>query len=116
MIVNWRHFKQSEPGRRFKERYYRARQSRQTGESPKWVRPLNLFGGGALVLAGFVFLPTPGPSYVIIVLGLWMMSGRWLPLARFFDWLEPKWRRAPGWAKILGAVVLIGALVYLVFG
>ena len=116
MIVNWRRFKHSEPGRRFQERYDRARQSRETGESPNWVRPLNLFGGAALMVAGLAFLPTPGPSYIIIVLGLWMMSGQWLPLARLFDWLEPKWRSAPGWAKVVGAVVLIGALVYVVFG
>lgn len=77
---------------------------------------MNLFGGLILTVAGFIFLPTPGPSFVIIMLGLWMMSGQWLPLAHFFDWLEPKWRSTPRWAKVLVVVVLIGTLIYLVFG
>ena len=84
------------------------------------MRPLNLFGGLVLVVAGFAFLPTPGPSYIIIVLGLWMMAGQWLPLARFFDWLEPRarklWRSTPLWPKVLMGLALLGGLAYLIFG
>ncbi len=119
----WRLFRGSEPGHRFQERYRRAARSRRTGGVPRWVRPANLVGGAALVAAGFAFLPTPGPSYIIIVLGLWMMSGQWLALARLFDRMEPPlrawWKRAPGWAKALvglALVALIAALAYLVFG
>ena len=46
--------------------------------------------------AGFAFVPTPGPSYIIIVIGLWMLAGEFLPLARFFDRLEVKLREL-GW-------------------
>jgi hypothetical protein len=95
---------------------------RKNGEAPGWTRPANLFGGAALVVAGFAFLPTPGPSYIIIVLGLWMMSGQWLPLARLFDRAEPPlrawWGSLPGWAKalaVLALAALIAALAYLVF-
>ena len=118
--TRWRLFKHDVPGRRFQERYERARRRREAGESPGWVRPLNLFGGLALVVAGFVFLPTPGPSYIIIVLGLWMASGQWLPLARFFDWAEPRSRRlwglTPLWAKVAIGLALVGGLAYLLFG
>jgi hypothetical protein len=39
------------------------------------------------------FIPTPGPSYIIIVIGMWMLAGAFLPLARFFDRLELRLRR-----------------------
>ena len=38
---------------------------------------LNLVGGPALIAAGFAFLPTPGPSYIIVI-GLWMLAGELL--------------------------------------
>jgi hypothetical protein len=111
-------------------RYGRARHQRETGEAPGWMRPLNLIGGLALVIAGLLFLPTPGPGYIIIVLGLWMMAGEWLPLARFFDWLELRlrwlgrrikalWSRSSTPAKflvILASVAMLGCGVYLLFG
>jgi hypothetical protein len=48
-----------------------------------------------------LFLPTPGPSYIIIVVGLWMLAGEWLSLARLFDWTEPRLRKLGRWAKDL---------------
>jgi len=30
---------------------------------------------------GFVFIPTPGPSYIIIAIGLWLLAGEFLLLA-----------------------------------
>jgi hypothetical protein len=39
------------------------------------------------------FIPTPGPSYIIIVRGMWMLAGAFLPLARIFDRLELRLRR-----------------------
>jgi len=32
-----------------------------------------------------VFIPTPGPSYIIIAIGLWLLAGEFLILARVFD-------------------------------
>ena len=51
----------------------------------KWVRHFNLVGGPVLIVVGFAFLPTPGPSYIIVI-GMWMLAGEFLPLARFFHW------------------------------
>ena len=45
------------------------------------------------------FIPTPGPSYIIIVIGMWMLAGEFLPLARFFDRLEVKLRELGWWIK-----------------
>ena len=43
-------------------------------------------------------MPTPGPSYIII-LGLWMVAGEWLLMARLFDRVEVRLRKAVRWAK-----------------
>ena len=89
----WRVFREVEPGHRFQTRYNNHRQRRQRGETSSYARILNLAAGPALIVAGFAFIPTPGPSYMIIVLGMWMLSGELLPLARFFDRLEARLRR-----------------------
>jgi hypothetical protein len=91
-IGRWRLFKEIEPGHRFQTRYHSHRHRRDQGETSKWVSLLNLVGGPALIIAGFAFIPTPGPSYIIIVIGMWMLAGEWLPLARIFDWHEVRLR------------------------
>jgi Putative transmembrane protein (PGPGW) len=130
-IGKWRLFKEIEPGHRFQTRYNDHRQRRERGETPKWVRLLNLVGGPALIVAGFLFVPTPGPSYIIIVIGLWMLAGEFLPLARFFDraevrlrelgrWVRDRWSRLPAVVKVSIISASVAALgygaYYLVFG
>jgi Putative transmembrane protein (PGPGW) len=88
---HWQRFKRFEPGHRFQTRYHRRR--REQGQTSKYGRIFNLVGGPVLLVAGFVFLPTPGPSYIIIVLGLWMLAGEFLVLARFFDRVEVSLRK-----------------------
>ena len=126
----WQLFKEIEPGHRFQTRYNNHRQRRERGEASRYGRIFNLVGGPALIVAGFAFLPTPGPSYIIIVLGLWMIAGQWLPLARFFDWLELRlrwlgrrikalWSRSSTPARILTILIPVVALgygIYLLFG
>jgi hypothetical protein len=48
---------------------------------------------------GFVFLPTPGPSFIIIVIGLWMVAGELHVMARLFDRVEVRLRKATRWVK-----------------
>ena len=123
-IAGWRLFKEGDPGHRFQARYRRARHHRETGEAPKWRKPFNVFGGLALVVGGFLMLPTPGPSYIIVVLGLWMIAGQWLPLARFFDraevrlrelgrWIKGRWRSSPTAVKALVILICLAALAAL---
>jgi hypothetical protein len=95
----WRLFKEIEPGHRFQTRYNNHRQRRERGETSRYGRIFNLVGGIALILAGFAFLPTPGPSYIIIVIGLWMLAGEFLPLARLFDRVEMRLRELGRWIK-----------------
>jgi Putative transmembrane protein (PGPGW) len=95
----WLVFKEVEPGHRFQTRYNNHRQRRQRGETSSYGRLFNLVGGSALIVAGLAFIPTPGPSYMIIVLGMWMLSGELLSLARFFDRLDVRLRRLGRWAK-----------------
>jgi hypothetical protein len=98
----WQHyqrFKRFEPGHRFQTRYHRRRRRTEQGQTSKYGRTFNLVGGLVLKVAGFVFLPTPGPSYIIIVLGLWMLAGEFLVLARFFDRAEVSLRKLGRWVK-----------------
>jgi hypothetical protein len=57
-------------------------------------------GGPALIVLGLAFLPTLGPSYIISV-GLWMLAGELLILARLFDQVEVDLRRPGRWIKSL---------------
>ena len=93
-IGRWRLFKEIEPGHRFQARYHSHRSRREQGQKSKWVRLFNLAGGPVLIVAGFAFLLTPGPSYIIIVLGMWMLSGEFLPLARYVRLGRSKAREA----------------------
>jgi hypothetical protein len=125
--LQWRLFREIEPGHRFQTRYSNLRKHRERGEAWKYGRVLNLAGGPALIVAGFAFLPTPGPSYIIIVIGLWMLAGEFLPLARFFDRAEVRlrdlarhikdlWTGSPTAARaliILAIAACIAASVYL---
>jgi hypothetical protein len=98
-IRRWQHFKEVEPGHRFQTRYHSKRRRYERGEASKRMRLFNLAGGPALIVAGFMFIPTPGPSYIIIVIGMWMLAGEFLPLARFFDWVGVRLSKLGGWVK-----------------
>jgi hypothetical protein len=127
----WLLFKEIEPGHRFQTRYDNHRQRRERGEASRYGQIFNVAGGFALVVAGFAFLPTPGPSYIIIVIGLWMLAGEFLPLARLFDrvevrlrklgrWVKGFWVGSPAVAKILALMICVAAFgygaYYLIFG
>jgi len=127
----WQLFKEIEPGHRFQTRYNNHRQRRERGETSRYGRIFNLVGGPALIVAGFAFIPTPGPSYIIVVIGLWMLAGEFLPLARLFDrldvklrklgrWIKGRWIGLPAGVKILAVLIFVATLGYgaysLIFG
>jgi hypothetical protein len=97
----WRLFREIEPGHRFQTRYSNHRKRRERGEASRYGRIFNSVGGPTLIAAGFAFLPTPGPSYIIIVIGLWMLAGEFLPLARLFDRAEVRLRELARRVKAL---------------
>ena len=119
----WRLFKEIEPGHRFQTRYNNHRQRRERGETSRYRRLFNLAGGPALIVAGFAFIPTPGPSYIIIAIGMWLLAGEFLFLARAFDrldvrlrrlgrWIRGRWVSLPAMAKILLGLICAAALGY----
>jgi hypothetical protein len=119
----WRLFKEIEPGHRFQTRYNNHRRRRERGEMPRYRRVFNLAGGPALIVAGFALLPTPGPSYIIIVIGMWLLAGEFLPLARLFDrldvrlrglgrWIRDRWVGLPAVVRILAVMICLAALGY----
>ena len=72
---------------------------------------------------GFVFIPTPGPSYIIIAIGFWLLAGEFLLLARLFDrggarvgrfgrWLRDLWRGSPTASKVLAVLAFAASLAY----
>ena len=95
----WRLFREIEPGHRFQTHYNDHRKRRERGETSRYSTLLNLLGGPALVVAGFAFVPTPGPSYIIIVMGLWMLAGELRSPARVFDRTEVRLRRLGRWVR-----------------
>jgi hypothetical protein len=125
----WHHlrlFKEIEPGHRFQTRYNNHRHRRERGETSQYGRVFNLAGGFALIVAGFAFIPTPGPSYIIIVIGLWMLAGEFLPLARLFDrlevrlsrlgrWIKGRWGQLHTVVKVLVILICVAALGYGVY-
>ena len=121
-----RNSKKFEPGHRFQTRYYRRRRRHEQGQTSKYGRTFNLVGGLVLIVAGFVFLPTPGPSYIIIVLGLWMLAGEFLVFARFFDRAEVSlrklgrrvkafWTGSPTVVKVLIVVATVICAIALIY-
>jgi hypothetical protein len=59
-----------EVGHRFQARCHSHRRRPEQGQTSKYGRLLNLVGVPTLIVAGFAFLPTPGPGYIIIVIGM----------------------------------------------
>jgi hypothetical protein len=119
---HWRTFKEIDEGHRYQSRYHFHQRRRRRGEISRYRRPINLIGGPILIIAGFVFIPTPGPSYIIIALGLWMLAGEFRPLARFFDrmgvrlgrmwrWIRGVWRTSPSTVKILVVLAFVALVV-----
>jgi hypothetical protein len=122
-LDRWRLFWSLDLGHRFQSRYNNHRRRRERGETSRYGRLFNLSVGPALIVAGFLFLPTPGPSYIIIVIGSWMVAGELLIVARFFDRTEVRFRRVGGWmkgrwsrwsaaAKVLVVSICVAALGY----
>ena len=83
---NWRHFKEGKPGYRFQDRYHRNRHASRGWLSFRII--FNVVVGVALVLAGFFMVVAPGPGWLTVFLGLALLAGEMLLLARFLDRAE----------------------------
>jgi len=87
---HWREFRESKPGQRFEERYRRRRQC----EQGHIVWRIFLITLGAVIAVGsLVLAPLPGPGWITVLIGLMILGGELLPVARFLDWLEIQLRK-----------------------
>jgi uncharacterized protein (TIGR02611 family) len=86
---SWRLLESGKPGDRF-ERYYR---SQHEGRSPL-RKVVSIAIGFAIVAAGIILLPAPGPGTLVVALGLGLLAREFLIVAHALDWLEPKLRKA----------------------
>jgi hypothetical protein len=87
-----RRFEESRLGLRFRDRYHHRQQSNSGRYRFRVIfcvfgESLSVVGGGIAVPAG------PGPGWLIILWGSWMLAGESLFFARFMDRVEVKLRR-----------------------
>ena len=124
---SWRLFASSKPGDRFQVRYY-YRKQRGSG---RLSRIFNIVVGSTLVVFSAFFGWAPGPGMVTFVIGLAMVGGEFLAVARLLDWAEVRlralahlvekvWRSSTLGKGLVVAVALLlvsafGYMIYTVF-
>lgn len=125
---DWRLFKASKPGYRFRDHYHRHRRSsRQRSPSQgrfDFRKVLFIVAGIAIAITSIVLGPLPGPGLGTFLLGLVILASELRIVARFLDWAEVKlrrparrakdaWASLPRWARILiGAGLWIGGVAF----
>lgn len=120
---HWRTFREIDAGHRYQARYHLHQRRTRKGLVSRYWRPMSLLIGPVLIIAGFAFLLTPGPSYIIIAIGLWLLAGEFLLLARVFDkvgvqvgrfwrWIRGLWRSSPLAVKVMLVFALAVLVVY----
>ena len=109
---NWREFKDSKPGERFKDRYYR---NQQRGGGRFSVRRIaNIVVGLAIAIVSLFFGWAPGPGTITFFIGMGLVAGELLPVARLLDWAEVRLRRFGRFvwkvwrSSLLGKVAVVG--------
>jgi hypothetical protein len=115
----WRRFQASKPGHRFRDRYRRLRGS---GRGKFTLRKVLVIVGGIVVaVASLLLAPLPGPGWGTFLVGLVILAGELLILARFLDRAEIKLRRPARrtkvvWASLPAAIRLLIRIVVPVSG
>ena len=116
---DWRHLKHGKSGQRFKDRYYLS-QRRNRGRFTFW-RVFNIGVGSGITLGGLLMVIAPGPGWLAIFLGLGMLGGELLPVARFLDWVEVRLRKLVRWIRetwnntpVVGKAVILLAILTIV--
>jgi len=123
---HWRTFREIDDGHRYQARYHLHQRRTRKGLVSRYWRPMSLLCGPVLIIAGFIFIPTPGPSYIIIAVGLWLLAGEFLLLARVFDkagvrigrffrWVKGLWRSSHVAIRAMIVFALAVLLVYVVY-
>jgi hypothetical protein len=88
MRDGWWRFQASKPGHRFRDRHRRRQQSAHGRVALQKV--LLIVGGVLIAVASLLLAPLPGPGWGSLLLGLVILAGELLILARFLDRAEVK--------------------------
>ncbi len=101
---SWQYFRKSKPGDRFQVRYYRRKQSGPGHLS----RIFNIVVGSILVIFSAFFGWAPGPGMLTFVIGLSLLGGEFLVVARFLDWAEVRLRKLAHFVGVVWRSSTIG--------
>ncbi len=107
---DWRLFNASKPGFRFRDRYRRRRRSGPGGFD--FRKALYVVVGGTVAIASLLLAPLPGPGWGTFLVGIMILAGELLIVARLMDRADVMlrgparrvggaWARLPGWVRIL---------------
>lgn len=109
---DWRLFKASKPGFRFRDRYRRRQRSGPGGFD--FRKALYVFVGLAVAVVSLLMAPLPGPGWGTFFVGLMILAGELLIVARLLDRVDATLRgparlARSAWARLPGAArTLIG--------
>lgn len=99
MRDDWRRFKASKPGQRFRDRYHRRRRS---GRGRFALRKILLIVGGIVIaVASLLLAPLPGPGWGTFLVGLAILAGELRIFARLLDRAEMELRGPARRAKVV---------------
>jgi hypothetical protein len=125
-IREWRYFlNQSAPGCRFRDRY---RRRQQAGRDRSMLRRACYAAfGTAIAIGSLVLAPLPGPGWGTFFVGLGIVAGEVLHVARFLDRGEAKlrdalqrtkdvWDESAPAARVLIALTISFCVVALIYG
>ena len=114
---DWRELKRGRPGRRFQQRYERARHAEPRSGLAKRVA---LIGIAVIAVGlGLFFAVFPGPAIPFFFVGGALLAAESRMIARSMDWLElrardfmtwfkKRWRHLPLVGRIAGVVLFMG--------
>ncbi|MBD3275881.1 MAG: hypothetical protein GF372_11250 [Candidatus Marinimicrobia bacterium] len=83
MKKDWQKLKESDPGHRFQDRYYRHKEKRRRGTFV--FRILTVSFGLVVIGVGIILLVTPGPGIVLLTVGMAIIAGESKILAQILD-------------------------------
>ena len=94
---HWRDLKRGRPGRRFQDRYERARFQEAKGGA--WQRIALIAAALVCLVIGLVLSVMPGPAVLFFFLAGGLLATESRVVARFMDWSEVRLRHVLAWAK-----------------
>jgi hypothetical protein len=107
---DWRLFRASKPGFRFRDRYRRHRRSGPGGFDLR--KALYVVVGLLVAILSLLLAPLPGPGWGTFMVGIMILAGELMIVARLLDRadvvlrgparrVQGAWAGLPGWARTL---------------